>query len=140
MARSLKVRPELIPAVKMRCEQLFPYRKGLAHASGKSLATISNYLAGKPVDYSSFAAISECLDLHWQDIMSPDENDATPTVPDEDKNDAELGKEEELKPRESASKQAQVSSNATVTANGERSVGGNVFNSNIVTGDGNTFR
>jgi transcriptional regulator with XRE-family HTH domain len=188
--RSLKVKPELIPEVRMKCKQLFPKRDSLAKKLGFSLATISNFLTGKLVDYSSFAGISECLGLRWQDLVSPYEEDETPPVPEtvpnyaENTGQAQVGyaecqpiesgfqgehqspgtlmcisyvtdteeqdlefkadsdKESSEQSGELASKQAQVSSNATVATNGERSVsvGGNVSDSNIVTGDGNTFR
>jgi hypothetical protein len=144
LSRSLKLNPECIERVRMESDKLFPSRGALAKASGKSLSTVNNYLTGKPVDYSSFDVISECLKLRWQDIKSSDD-DRTPVFLGEDKEyaQAEVDKDKksinlESEPR--TSKQSQASGVVNVNPCGERSVavGGNV-SGNIVTGDGNVI-
>jgi transcriptional regulator with XRE-family HTH domain len=147
LSRSLRVKPECIESTRMEADRLFPSRGALVKASGKSPSTVSNYLTGKPVDYSSFEAISTCLKLDWEDIKCSDEDDETP-VPvflDEDKKDveAEFDKDQDLKKLELGSgtlKQSQTSGVVNVNPCGERSiaVGGNA-SGNIVTGDGNVI-
>jgi transcriptional regulator with XRE-family HTH domain len=68
MSRSLTVRQEFIAKVKMRVKHIFPRQKNLAEELGLSLATISNFLNGKPVDHLNFLEICDRLSLPWQDI------------------------------------------------------------------------
>jgi transcriptional regulator with XRE-family HTH domain len=68
MSRSLTVRQEFISKVKMRVKQIFPRQKELAEELDLSLATISNFLNGKPVDHLNFLEICYRLSLTWQDI------------------------------------------------------------------------
>jgi hypothetical protein len=141
LSRSLKLKPECIEHVRMESDRLFSSRGALAKASGKSPSTVNNYLTGKPVDYSSFDVISECLKLRWQDIKSSD--DETPVFLDEDKEytQAEVDEDKKsinLESGPGTSKQSQASGVVNVNPCGEQSiaVGGNV-SGNIVTGDGN---
>jgi transcriptional regulator with XRE-family HTH domain len=68
MSRSLTVRPEFIAKVKTKVKQHFPRQKDLAEELGLSLATVSNFLNGKPVDHYNFLELCEKLCLPWQDI------------------------------------------------------------------------
>jgi transcriptional regulator with XRE-family HTH domain len=68
MSRSLTLREEFIAKVKMRVKHIFPRQKNLAEELGLSLATISNFLNGKPVDHLNFLEICDRLSLPWQDI------------------------------------------------------------------------
>jgi hypothetical protein len=67
MPRSLKVAPEYIQKVKSALQRNgYPSQQALAGDVGLSLATIKNFLNGKPVDYLNFLEISEKLGLEWQ--------------------------------------------------------------------------
>ena len=68
MPRSLKVHPTHISRVKLAVKQKYHRQKDLAEDIGISLATVSNYLNGKPVDHINFVELSEQLELEWKDI------------------------------------------------------------------------
>ena len=75
MARSLKVHPKHRQHVKSTVQREgFPRQKDLAEELNLSLATVSNFLNGKPVDYLNFLEIAERLSLNWQDIADVDNN------------------------------------------------------------------
>lgn len=72
MGRSLQVQPEYIKRVKKKVTQLgFPTQKALSEELSIGLSTISNFLNGRPVDYSYFLEISEALKFKWQEISQP---------------------------------------------------------------------
>jgi AAA-like domain len=77
MSRSLTVRPEYIGMVKTKVKQLFPRQKDLAEELWLSLATVSNFLNGKPVDHLNFLDICEKLGLSWQGIAKWDDMNHT---------------------------------------------------------------
>jgi hypothetical protein len=124
---------------------------GTAKAAGETVpdaykglkALIQKKFVGKP-------AAEMILNEHEKDsetYAAPLKKNLVEAGVDKDEEILKAAKEllEQLKTLElasGASKQAQVSNNATVTANGARSVavGGNVSGSNIVTGDGNIVR
>ncbi|MEM8722475.1 MAG: helix-turn-helix transcriptional regulator [Cyanobacteria bacterium P01_G01_bin.39] len=69
MSRSLRVQAEKIPALKLAVKRNgYPRQKDLAEELGMCLATISNYLNGKPVDYLNFLEISHLLEQDWRQI------------------------------------------------------------------------
>jgi WD40 repeat protein len=69
MSRSLKVRSECLKKVKLAVRRNgFPNQKSLAKDIGLALATISNFLTGKPVDYGNFVEICRKLALSWQEV------------------------------------------------------------------------
>ena len=81
MSRSLKVRPNFIQKVKNAVRRKgYPRQKDLAEEVGMSLATVSNYLNGKPVDCLNFQELSDRLSQDWREIAlfekesSPAEN------------------------------------------------------------------
>ncbi|MCA1991501.1 MAG: AAA-like domain-containing protein [Coleofasciculus sp. S288] len=85
MSRSLKVSPQHIKRVKRAVtHKSFPRQRDLAEAVQLSLATVSNYLNGRPVDFSSFYEISQKLGLDWREIADFDskdrEQDLTPNL------------------------------------------------------------
>lgn len=46
----------------------------LAEEAEFALATVSNFLTGKPVDFATFEELCRCLTLDWQDIANLDGN------------------------------------------------------------------
>jgi hypothetical protein len=74
MPRSLKVHPEYINQVKSAVKRNgYPRQKDLAEDLEISLATVNNFLNGKPIDYLNFAEISRRLGLDLQAIAKLDE-------------------------------------------------------------------
>lgn len=83
MSRSLKVSPQYIERVKLAVKRSgFPRQRDLAEALQLSLATVSNFLNGRAVDYFKFYEISQKLGLDLQEIADFDsqvrEEDLTP--------------------------------------------------------------
>lgn len=71
MPRSLRVRPEYINQVKSAVQRNgYPRQKDLAEDLEISLATVSNFLNGKAVDFNNFAEICRVLAQDWQEIAS----------------------------------------------------------------------
>ena len=69
MGRSLKVKLDFLQTVKSAVRRNgYPRQKDLAEDLQMSLATISNYLNGRPVDTLNFQEISDRLGLDWQDL------------------------------------------------------------------------
>jgi transcriptional regulator with XRE-family HTH domain len=73
MPRSLRVQQGCIDKVKLalRCNG-FPSQRSLAEDVGFALATVSNFLTGKPVDYTTFEELSRRLALDWREISALD--------------------------------------------------------------------
>jgi transcriptional regulator with XRE-family HTH domain len=68
MTRSLKIRDDSIEKIKLSLRRNgIPNQKALAAEVGLAISTVSNFLNGKPVDYASFKAICDCLNVDWQD-------------------------------------------------------------------------
>ncbi|HEY9604842.1 MAG TPA: AAA-like domain-containing protein, partial [Allocoleopsis sp.] len=75
MPRSLRVRPEYINQVKSAVQRNgYPRQKDLAEDLGISLATVSNFLNGRPVDYLNFIEICRALSQDFQEIDSIENN------------------------------------------------------------------
>jgi serine/threonine-protein kinase len=79
--RSLKVSSDCIEQVKLAVQRNgFPNQKALAYDCGLVLSTVSNFLNGKPVDFTNFLEICQRLNLDWQTIsdlkisVSPSKN------------------------------------------------------------------
>jgi transcriptional regulator with XRE-family HTH domain len=69
MIRSARVRKDYIKKVKAAVQrQGFHRQKDLAEKLKLSLATVNNFLNGKPVDNTNFYEISEALGFDWQEI------------------------------------------------------------------------
>lgn len=69
MPRSLRVKSEKIPTLKLAVKRNgYARQKDLAEELGMCLATVSNYLNGKRVDYLNFIEISNYLGQDWQEI------------------------------------------------------------------------
>ena len=69
MPRSVKVRKDYIQTVKSAVQrQGFPRQRDLADALELSLATVSNFLNGKPVDFLNFTELCRRLNFDWQEI------------------------------------------------------------------------
>ncbi len=89
MSRSLRVRTECIDKVKLALRHNgFPSQRALSEEIGFALATVSNFLTGKPVDYGTFEELCRRLSLDWRDISALDfetssqANDANPDIPE----------------------------------------------------------
>jgi DNA-binding Xre family transcriptional regulator len=81
MSRSLRVRQDCIPKVKSAVQRNgYPRQKDLAEDVGCSLATASNFLNGKPVDFTNFIEICDRLGLDWKDIAASDSNGSNSTT------------------------------------------------------------
>ena len=73
MSRSLKIRSDYLSRVKVALGRNgFSSQRALAEDAGFSLATVSNFLNGKPVDYITFEELSKRLGLDWKDIYTLD--------------------------------------------------------------------
>ncbi len=85
MPRSVRVSVGCIPRVKSALKRnAYISQKLLALELGISQSTVSNFLNGRPVDYSYFIEISDKLGLEWRDIAdleAPIEEKETPTTP-----------------------------------------------------------
>jgi transcriptional regulator with XRE-family HTH domain len=69
MSRSLRVQKDCIEKVKLALRRNgFPSQRALAEDVGFALATVSNFLTGKPVDYKTFEELCRRLALDWKDI------------------------------------------------------------------------
>jgi transcriptional regulator with XRE-family HTH domain len=80
MGRSVRVHKDYIEKVKQALQrQGFARQKDLAEDLGLSLATVSNFLNGKPVDSLNFQEICQRLNLEWKEIA-----DTTTPIPDPD--------------------------------------------------------
>ncbi|MFN7517922.1 MAG: helix-turn-helix domain-containing protein [Dolichospermum sp.] len=80
MLKSIKVSNERIQQVNMALGvNGYPSQRALAYDTGLSLATISNFLTGKPVSYNTFEEICRKLNLDWQEITTSVEVISTPT-------------------------------------------------------------
>jgi transcriptional regulator with XRE-family HTH domain len=73
MPRSLRVHHDCLDKVKLALRRNgFPSQRSLAEDAGFALATVSNFLTGKPVDYTTFEEISRRLALDWKEISTLD--------------------------------------------------------------------
>ena len=58
----------------------YPHQRALAHDTGLSLTTVSNFLTGKPVSYATFEELCRKLNLDWREISTTNEEViSTPT-------------------------------------------------------------
>jgi transcriptional regulator with XRE-family HTH domain len=68
MTRSLKIKSDWTEKIKLSLKRNgIPNQKSLAIEVGLAISTVSNFLNGKPVDYASFKAICDCLNVDWQE-------------------------------------------------------------------------
>jgi transcriptional regulator with XRE-family HTH domain/GTPase SAR1 family protein len=58
----------------------YPSQRALAYDTGFSLSTISNFLTGKPVSYTSFEELCRILNLDWQEITTSVKVISTPRI------------------------------------------------------------
>jgi transcriptional regulator with XRE-family HTH domain len=73
MPRSLRVQPTQLDRVKLALQRNgYPSQRALAEEIGLSLATVNNFLTGKPVDFSTFEELSRQLSLEWKEIAHLD--------------------------------------------------------------------
>ena len=80
MSRSLCVHNDHIDKVKIALTHNgYPHQRALANDTGLSLATISNFLTGKPVSYANFEELCRRLNLDWREITTNVEVISTPS-------------------------------------------------------------
>jgi hypothetical protein len=73
MSRSLRVGQGCIEQVKLAIRRNgFPSQRALAEDAGLSLATVSNFLTGKPIDRASFVELCHRLALNCEEIAQLD--------------------------------------------------------------------
>lgn len=71
MPRSLRVQQYCLDKVKLALRHNgFPSQRSLSEDAGFALATVSNFLTGKPVDFATFEEICRRLDLDWREIAN----------------------------------------------------------------------
>ncbi|WP_071189239.1 helix-turn-helix transcriptional regulator [Trichormus sp. NMC-1] len=71
MSKSLRVSHDCINQVKLAVTRNgYPHQRALAHDTGLSLTTVSNFLTGKPVSYATFEELCRRLNLDWREIAS----------------------------------------------------------------------
>ena len=81
MPRSLRVQQGCIDKVKLALKlNGFPSQRALAEDVGFAMATVSNFLTGKPVDYTTFEEISRRLALDWKEISAIDFEISSQTI------------------------------------------------------------
>jgi WD40 repeat protein len=79
VSRSLRVRRECLETVKFAVKrQGFPSQRALAEDAGLALATVSNFLTGKPVDRATFVELCDKLALDCQALATFDTETADP--------------------------------------------------------------
>ena len=89
MPRSLKVKSNCLDKVKLALRRNgFPSQRSLAEEVGYALATVSNFLTGKAVDYTTFTELCHRLALEWKEIadlnfeVSSHTRDKNPETPE----------------------------------------------------------
>jgi len=69
MPRSLRVSRKWIHKVKIAVRHSgYPTQRALARNTGFALSTVSNFLTGKPVSFSTFEELCHKLNLDWKEI------------------------------------------------------------------------
>jgi hypothetical protein len=83
MSRSLRVRQDCLETVKLALRRNgFTSQRMLAEEAEFALATVSNFLTGRPVDFATFEELCRRLSLDWQDIAKLDGKLTTPPLDD----------------------------------------------------------
>ena len=96
MPRSLRVQPDCLNRVKLALRRNgFSSQRALAEKVGLTLATVSNFLTGKPVDFATFQELCRSLSLDWREIANLDVEVSGETI---DKNTESPQCEQELPP------------------------------------------
>ncbi|MBN3879183.1 MULTISPECIES: AAA-like domain-containing protein [unclassified Nostoc] len=100
MPRSLRVRQECIQKVKLAVNRNgYPSQRVLAEDVDLALATVSNFLTGKPVDHTTFEELCRKLALDWSEIANLDFEFSSQTI-DKNTKTLELSNvNEEMSPR-----------------------------------------
>ncbi len=99
MPRSVRVAKKFIEQVKAAVQrQSYPRQKDLAEDLKLSLATVSNFLNGKPVYYLNFIELCNRLGLEWKAVADIDANSCSSTTVAE--NGQPLEKSAELFPNQ----------------------------------------
>lgn len=71
MSRSLRVRQDCLETVKLALRRNgFRSQSFLAEDVGYALATVSKFLTGKPVDFTTFDELCRKLGLEWKDVAN----------------------------------------------------------------------
>ncbi|MFM6005989.1 MAG: hypothetical protein ACKPB7_22475, partial [Sphaerospermopsis kisseleviana] len=71
MVKSLMVNHNYIGKVKLALiHNGYPSQRALAYDTGLSLATVSNFLIGKPIAYHNFEELCRKLNLDWREIAT----------------------------------------------------------------------
>lgn len=79
MPKSLKLSYDCIETVNMALTRNgYSNQRALARSAGLSLATVSNFLTGKPVSYATFEELCRKLNLDWREITTSAEVISTP--------------------------------------------------------------
>lgn len=90
-SRSLRVHPDYINKVKTAVKHRYPRQKDLALDLGFSLATVSNFLNGKPVDNPNFHDICRKLDVDGREIAEwNDDSDEQESLQDQEPSTSKL--------------------------------------------------
>lgn len=100
MSRSLRVRQDCLETVKLALRRNgFRSQSYLAEDVGFALATVSKFLTGKPVDFTTFDELCRKLDLEWKDIANLNFELAGPAVEQKLEAIQEVGGDQGKSPR-----------------------------------------
>ena len=99
MPRSLRVQQGCHEQVKLALRRNgFPSQRSLAEDAGFALATVSNFLTGKPVDFATFDELCRRLALDWREIANLDFEIPSETIANNPKSPELSRAEQELPP------------------------------------------
>jgi transcriptional regulator with XRE-family HTH domain len=99
MSRSLRVQQDCINKVKLALRRNgFPSQRALAEDVGFALATVSKFLTGKPVDYTTFEELCRRLALDWREISTLELEDAADAADSAEEIDRQPEPVEEIDP------------------------------------------
>jgi DNA-binding Xre family transcriptional regulator len=81
MSRSLRVRQDCLETVKLALRRNgFRSQSFLAEEVGYALATVSKFLTGKPVDFTTFDELCRRLNLEWKDVANLNFEPSFPSI------------------------------------------------------------
>ncbi len=99
MPRSLRIQRDWIEKVKLALRRNgFSTQRSLAEEVGFALATVSKFLNGKPVDYTTFEELCRRLALEWREIAEVDFQVSSKTIDKNSQSPELISAKQELPP------------------------------------------
>lgn len=100
MSRSLRVQQDCLEKVKLAVRRNgFPSQRSLSEEVGFALATVSNFLTGKPVDYATFEELCRKLELDWREIANLDFEVSSQTIDKNPETSESINPNQDMVPR-----------------------------------------